>query len=166
MSAEWITPNCGDIVLLNKGFEHVGQDTGPHYGLVVGIFKLEYDHTKYLLVSSGTSYKSKYPLKPNIELLLPKPSHNIGNDTKFYFCDTHIELYDFPSESFGKNHTSKKPPFTTIVGTIDNPGVRLASIRSHYQGMKKLYSKVLKKYEIDIKDLRDINLKKPCGFLE
>jgi len=146
MSAEWITPNCGDIILLNKGFEHVGQDTGPHYGLVVGIFKLENDHTKFLLVSSGTSYKDKYPLKPNIELLLPQKDHNVGRDTKFYFCDTHIQLYDFPSESFVKNHLSKNPPFTTIVGVIDDPYLRLSSIRSHYKGMRNLYSKVLKKY--------------------
>ena len=166
MAAEWSTPSCGDIVLLTNGFQYVGQNTGLHYGLVVGIFKLEDDHTKYLLVSSGTSYKPKYPLKSNIELLLPKTSHNIGNDTKFYFCDTHIKLYDFPSESFKKTHISTNPPFTTIVGSIDNPKVRLASIRTHYQGMRNLYSKVLKKYDIDIKDLRDINLKKPLGFLE
>ncbi|MDA8447874.1 hypothetical protein [Paracidovorax valerianellae] len=170
MSISWISPKIGDVVLLSQGFESAGQTKGPHYGLVIGIFKIhEKGHDKFVMIAPGTSIKPGYILDKKSELLIPSSLGIIGKDTKFYFTVDNIVIYKFPSEDFVKSNRPQSQPdqHSATVGNLADLTKMLGEIKKDNGGdILNLYSKVFAEWEIDIADIAEISATKPAEFLK
>ena len=168
-SANWVTPSVRDVILLDK---FPGREPAPHFGLVVGLFKMIFEtekgevHARFLMVAPGTSIKPQYPLKLNIELPVQQGNGGVGKPTKFYF-DNLVQIFEFPSEAIIENNKPRAQPdqASTIIGALDPSIDHIARIRRHYDGnMMNLYAKVLDRFGIDIEECLDISAKKPMSF--
>ena len=170
MSISWISPKIGDIVLLSQGFESAGQIKGPHYGLVLGIFKIhEKSHDKFVMIAPGTSVKPGYTLDRRSELLISSSHGVLGKDTKFYFTVDNIVIYKFPSEDFVKSNRAQSQPdqHSATVGNLADLTKMLGDIKDDNGGdIFSLYSKVFAEWEINIADIAEISATKPAEFLK
>jgi hypothetical protein len=163
----WITPSVGDIVLLAKGFESKGQNTGPHYGLVVGRFKAKGSDHKFLLVAPGSSLKIGTSLDQNTQVLV-KAGNVVGRDTLFYFRADLLRVYPYPSEDFVESNAvqSQANQLSATKGKLADVVNAVSSIRGYQGNMMNLYRKVLALYEISEDSLAQISPDKPVEFLK
>ncbi len=163
-TASWVTPPVGSVILLAN---FPGRTNGPHYGLVVGIFKLQGDHQRFLMVAPGTSVKDRHNIDLNTELVLRPSPGGVGSETKFYFNHL-MQVVPFPSEDILESNKPRIQPdqITTVVCHVDNLPNRLTQIRACQNGnLINLYKTVLQVYQIDIDNLADISSKNPKIFL-
>lgn len=165
--SNWITPAIGDVVLLAKGFESQGQNTGPHFGLVVGRFKIQGSQIKFLLIAPGSSLKPHTPFDVTTQILV-KGGTVVGRDTLFYFRADLLCLYSYPSENFLKSNIAQPQPdqVSATKGKLTNASDLLSAIRGYHGNMMTLYKSALAIFGVSEAALVDIGPDKPVDFLK
>ena len=163
----WITPALNDLVLLTRGYERSGQTTGPHYGWVIGRFKIEGSHEKFLLIAPGTSRKGR-SIDLNKEVIVPA-GNVVGEDTIFSFRRNLLLIYEFPSENFlqSKLITAQADQVTTVVGPLSGAEILIKSVKNYHNDQLMIYYKsIIDSFDMDSEKLTELSPTKPEEFLE
>lgn len=166
----WVTPSIGAVVILAKGFEQQGQETGPHYGLVLGRFKVKGDaqHRKFLLIAPGSSYKFEGGIDCNNQILV-QDNELVGRPTIFFFELKYLIVYPFPSDSFCKSNVVQPQPdqVSAVKGVLKEVKQCTERVRKHHGGdLMNLYRSLFGAKNISIESLGDISSSKPKEFLD
>lgn len=151
MTATWQSPKVGDIVLLSTGFSPNGQDAGPHYGLVLGLVKVQDDPSKRLvIVAPGSTDKSGKQIKNQVVL----DDACFSRPTRFFLGMDFIRVYEYPSDEFEESRTSNPGTHSAIVSNTKSIQKARSEILNNYRdGFAEFFSIVFKNERIDIKDL-------------
>lgn len=166
----WVLPSVGDVVILAKGFEQQGQESGPHYGLVLGRFKVKNDvqHRKFLLIAPGSSRKTYSRIDLDNQILV-EDDELVGRETIFFFEPKYLIVYPFPSDFFCKSNVVQPQPgqVSAVKGVLKEIRKRTERIRQHYDGdMMKLYQLLFSRNNISMGSFVDISSSKPKEFLD
>lgn len=164
MTKSWSSPALGSIVMLTTGFQTTNV---PHYGLVLGLFKYDEDHTRYLVVAPGSSVKANIDYNtPNTFVIKKKDSNQVlGNDTCFFIDSDLILVKDYPSSDFQLSRTSSTDEQTSMVGEI----VMLNQLlKDHIQktglNLQEAINESIKSHGFSLDKLKPAKVSKPLFF--